>query len=99
MYSNCFFCGCWIHLTLYQTTKFQTGPNSKHLQKKKTVTENFKFVMGTVENFMEKGESAGYQHVLLFSQCFLKGSSAGSLKVVIVWERVNAVQVHPLNPE
>ena len=40
---------------------------------------------------MGKGETAGYQHFLLFPQCFPKGSSAGSLKVVIVWERkVNA---------
>ena len=30
------------------------------------MTEKFKFVLGRVENIMEKGENAGYQHFLLF---------------------------------
>ena len=38
---------------------------------------------------MGKGENAGYQHFLLFPQCFQKLSFLGSLKVGIVWERVN----------
>ena len=38
-----------------------------------------------IENTSEKGENAGYQHFLLFPQCFLKFSSSGSLKVGIVW--------------
>ena len=43
-------------LTLYQKTKFYTGPNSKHLQTTKiNATENFLFAVGTVEN-MERGE-------------------------------------------
>ena len=49
------------------------------------VTEISKFVLGMVENIVGKGENAGYQHFLLFPQCFLKYSSVGSLKVVIVW--------------
>ena len=53
------------------------------------VTEDFKFVLGTLENIVRKGENAGHQHFLLFPQCFPKGCSAGSLKVVIMWERVN----------
>ena len=32
------------------------------------------FVFDRVENIVEKGENAGYQHFLLFPQCFLKGS-------------------------
>ena len=32
-----------------------------------------------------KGENAGYQHFLLFPQCFPKFSSSGSLKVGSVW--------------
>ena len=32
-----------------------------------------------------KGENAGFQHFLLFPQCFPKPSSLGSLKVGIVW--------------
>ena len=35
-----------------------------------------------VENTVGKGENAGYQHFLLFPQCFPKSSS---LKVGIVW--------------
>ena len=37
------------------------------------------------ENTVGKGENAGYQHFLLFPQCFPKPSSLGSLKVGIVW--------------
>ena len=37
-----------------------------------------------VENSVGKGENAGYQHFLLFPQCFPKPSSLGSLKVGIV---------------
>ena len=43
------------------------------------------FVLVMVENIVGKGENAGNQHFLLFPQCFLKGT----LKVVIVWERVD----------
>ena len=49
------------------------------------VTEKLKFVLGRVENFVGKGENAGYQHFLLFLQCFQKVSFTGSLKVGIVW--------------
>ena len=38
-----------------------------------------------VENAVGKGENAGYQHFLLFQQCFPKPSSLGSLRVGIVW--------------
>ena len=34
------------------------------------VTENLKFILGRVENIAGKGENAGYQHFLLFPQCF-----------------------------
>ena len=44
-----------------------------------------------VENTVGKGENAGCQHFVLFLQCFPKLSSLGSLKVRIVWERVNCV--------
>ena len=36
---------------------------------------------------MEKGENPGYQHVLLFPQCFQKVSFSGSLKVRIFKSR------------
>ena len=38
------------------------------------MTENLKIVLGTVENFVGKGENAGHQHFLLFQQCFQKAS-------------------------
>ena len=39
----------------------------------------------TVENTVGKGENAGYQHFLLFPQCFPKTSYLRSLNVGIVW--------------
>ena len=39
-----------------------------------------------VENTVGKGENAGYQHFLLYPQCFQKTFLyTGSLKVGIVW--------------
>ena len=56
-----------------------------------------KFDMGRVENIVGKGENAGYQHFLLFPQCFPKPSSLGSLKVGVVWQRVIAdMDLNPL---
>ena len=48
-----------------------------------------KFVMGWQENIVGKGENAGYQHFLLFLQCFQKVSFTGLLKVGIMWQIVN----------
>ena len=41
------------------------------------MAEKLKFVLGRVENIVEKGENAGYQHFLLFPQCFQKASLLG----------------------
>ena len=41
-------------------------------------------VLYRVENILGKGENAGYQHFLVFPQCFQKSSFLGSLKVGIV---------------
>ena len=38
-----------------------------------------KFVAERVENILEKGENAGYQHFLLFQKCFQKPPSLGLL--------------------
>ena len=43
-------------------------------------------VFDRVENIVGKGESAGYQHFLLFLQCFKKVSFPDVSKGVIVWE-------------
>ena len=53
------------------------------------INENkvLKIGLGRVENIAGKGENAGYQHFLLFPQCFQKPSVSGLLKVKIVWYR------------
>ena len=45
-------------------------------------------LLDRVENTVGKGENAGYQHFLLFPQCFPKSSFLGSLKVGIVCEEL-----------
>ena len=52
------------------------------------VNQKIKFDTGRVENIVSKGENAGYQHFLLFPQCFQKASFSGLLKVGIEWQRV-----------
>ena len=52
------------------------------------ITSKQKFFFGLVENIVGKGENAGYQHFLLYPQCFLKASCSQFLKVWIVWQRV-----------
>ena len=49
------------------------------------VNQKFKFALGRVKNIVGKGENAGYQHFLLFPQCFQKAIFLGSLKVGIMW--------------
>ena len=44
------------------------------------------------ENIVGKGENAGFQHFLLFPQCFQKASFLYTSKSVIVWEWVNWLQ-------
>ena len=52
---------------------------------KLNLNEKSKLFLGRIENIIEKGENAGNQHFLLFSQCFQKPSLSGLLKVGIVW--------------
>ena len=44
---------------------------------KSHVTEMMISVFGRIENIVEKGENAGYQHFLLFPQCFQQLSVQG----------------------
>ena len=46
------------------------------------------YVLDRVQNIVGKGENAGYQHFLLFPQCFQKPSCPRSLRVGIEWKRV-----------
>ena len=49
--------------------------------------KKFEIYLERVANIVGKGENAGYQHFLLFLQCFQKASISRSLKVGIVLER------------
>ena len=73
---------------------FNSLPNDKILNKSNVkafaddisnVVQIIICVTDWVENIVGKGENAGYQHFLLFPQCFQKAYLPGSLKVVFVW--------------
>ena len=81
-------------LSLTNTTKnnniFIPSPNDKILDVTKlkafaddklNIVKMLISLYNRVENTVGKGENAGYQHFLLFPQCFRKPSSLGSLKV------------------
>ena len=76
------------------TVNFNSLPNDKILDWSKLkafaddkfdVVKMMISIFDGLENSVEKGENAGYQHFLLFLQSFPKPSSFGSLKVGIVW--------------
>ena len=48
-------------------------------------TQKLRYILEWIENIVGKGENAGYQHFLLFPQCFQKSSFSGSSKGGIVW--------------
>ena len=50
---------------------------------KLNVTKNVKVVFHRIKNIVGKEENAGYQHFLLFPQCFLKAFSYSASKLVI----------------
>ena len=75
---------------------FNPLPNDKILDMSKlkaiaddkiNVTQKLKFEMGRIKMvncIVGKDENAGYQHFLVFPQCFQRASFARSLKVGIV---------------
>ena len=74
---------------LWTSRVFNSLPNDKILDwskfkafadDKMNVTKELKFVSGREENIVGKGENAGYQHFLLFPQCFQKGFFQGGVK-------------------
>ena len=84
-------------MVIGQLFNFNSLPNNRvlGLSKFKTFADNkinvaqmMISVFHRVENILGKGENAGYQHFLLFPQCFQKASFLGSLKVRIMWQRV-----------
>ena len=58
---------------------------------KLSVTQNVKIVFHRIEYIVRKEENAGYQHFLLFPQCFQKAFSSSASKVVIEWYWVNKI--------
>ena len=70
-----------------------TLPNDKSLEVSKlkafadsifSITNMTISLFDRVENTVGKGENTGYQHFLLFLQCFPNFTSSGSFKVRIV---------------
>ena len=49
-----------------------------------------KLIWGRVVNIVGKSENADYQHFLLFLQSFQKCCTSGSLKLGIIWKRINS---------
>ena len=49
------------------------------------VVKMMNYVLDGEENIVRKGENTGYQHFLLFPQCFQKRSCPTSLKLGIMW--------------
>ena len=87
--------------TMATDNLFNSLPNNKILDSSKleafadktiNVAHKLKILYGNVEN-VGKGENAGYQHFLLFPQCFQKALSVWSFKVKILWERVKS-EIH-----
>ena len=75
-----------VELTLNQMTKFLDWSKLKaFVDDKINVTGKLKFLLERVQNIVGKEENAGYQHFLLFPQCFQKDSSTRSLKVGNMW--------------
>ena len=67
-------------LNLFSYNHFNSLPNGKILAltkfkafaEKIIVTQKLKFMFRNLENILDKGENAGYQHFLLFSTMFYK---------------------------
>ena len=72
-------------LTFFSRRLAQIESICRRQKKKKKLNKKFKFGLGRIENIVGKGENAGYQHFLLFPQCFQKPSVSGPLEVGIVW--------------
>ena len=83
---------CTFLLTLFPNNQILDVTKLKAIAENKiNVAPMMISVFGRVENIVGKGEYAGYQHFLLFPQCFQKASFLGSFKVRIVWKRVKVL--------
>ena len=95
-----FFFGLFLFFVLKQQfvkkILFNSSLNDERLDQSKLkavvddkikVIQKMIFDLRRAEN-VGKGENAGYQHIILFSQCSQKLSFSSSLKIMIVWKRV-----------
>ena len=77
MFSKDLYCKCtkpglvWERVNSLPNNKILEQFNLKDFAEDKiSVTYVTNFVLGRVENIVGKGDNAGYQHFLLFPQCF-----------------------------
>ena len=78
-------------LTLYQTTNFWTTKFKAFADNKSSVARIMIYQQDKVVKIAGKGENAGYQHFLLFSQCLQKASFLGSLKLGLCGKELNII--------
>ena len=88
------------NLTKTNPVSFNALPNGKILDWSKSeafadneinVTQKWKFELEWVENIVGKAKNAGYQHFLIFPQCFQNLCSSGSLKFGLYGKELNHV--------
>ena len=60
----------FVHILLFTKQQVFRLVQIESICRQQNVTQNLKFVLGREENIVGKGENPGYQHFLLFSQCF-----------------------------
>ena len=75
----------WIVNPLSNDKIFGKSKLEAFADNKINANQKLQFALGRVVNIVGKEENAGYQHFLLFPQCFKKHTFSGSLKVEIVW--------------
>ena len=90
--------------SVFKRLEFQTCKNQglfgKGLNDKNDIS-----VFDTVENIVGKGENAGYQHFLLFPQCFQKACLEGRQKVslcgngLIALNKIQNLLILPLSKQ
>ena len=74
----------YFFLILYQVTILHRSKLEAFADENFNIAKTMISVCDRVENIVGKGENAGYQHFLLFPQCFQKLSISGLLKLGIV---------------
>ena len=92
--NKCFAASLMLCINTFLLSFFNPFPNDENLDEAKSKefaddklnNKNDILVFDRVENIVGKGKNDGYQHFLLFPQCFQKACFPGASKGVIVWE-------------